>query len=96
MTLNSTFSYVLPSPQQGANFSIQVNTVSTNVQVVSNSATMYALFQGAPPPPFLQKFRWIPIGTSWEDTTSTELVNLVAFCTFNFGSYALCAVQSLS
>lgn len=94
--INTTQAYSLPSPQQNANFSLNVITPSNIVQVVSNQATMYVLYQGATPITYAQKFRWIPVGTSWDDTTSTELVNLLAFCTFNFGSYALCTVQSVS
>lgn len=95
MVVNNTYAYSLPSPQQNSNFSISIVALSSDVQVVSNQATMYALLQGTVPNAYTQKFRWIPLGTSWDDTTSTELVNLVAFCTFNFGSYALCTVQSL-
>lgn len=94
--INTTQGYPLPSPQQNTNFSLTVISVSNNVQVVSNSATMYVVYQGPTPLNYTQKFRWIPVGQSWDDTTPTELVNLLAVCTFNFGSYALCTVQSLS
>lgn len=96
MTLNTTFAYALPSPQQNANFSLSVTTVSRDVQVVSNQATMYALFQGVAPAAYIQNFRWIPVGQSWEDSPGNSFVNFVAFCTFNFGSYVLCTVNSLS
>lgn len=94
--INTTQAYTLPSPQSGANFSMSVIAVSTNVQVVSNTANMFVLFQGQAPQSYTQNFRWIPVGQSWDDTTPTELVNILAICDFNFGNYVLCTVQKLS
>ena len=94
--LNTTAQYILPSPQQGTDFNMNMINISSDIEVVSNTATMFVLYQGPAPQATLRSFRWIPVGQSWEDTTSTEYVNLVKVCDFNFGNYVLCTVQKLS